>query len=624
ATGVEPEWLWILHDDSRPAPAALVRLLERVEQDPDADFVGPKLREWPSLRRLLEVGITMSGTGRRETGLERGEYDQGQHDESREVLAVHSAGLLARTTTFEALGGFDPQLPIFGNDLDLGWRAASAGYKTVVEPAAVVFHAEAAHRGIRRTPLTGRHTHYAERRAALYTLLANVRPGALPYAAVRIGFGSLVRVLGLLLVRSVGQALDELAALLAFYAHPRQIHQARRARHDLHAGDSERVAALLAPWWLPYRHGLDAVRDFASAATRQAQDVAERRRLAAAEAALPVSSARRAKVVAPPTLDDEEELPAPESGVMVRFLTSPVALLVTGFALLTVVGLRFSWGGLAGGELAGGALAPAPDSASVWWRSYLSGWQLLGQGTALSAPPYLAVLSALAAITPGGPNVAVGLLLTGAVPLGMWGMWRLLRVLGRLVHPGGFPTWLLAGGAATYALVPVTSGAYGSGQFGLVVLAALLPWLTHAALGFAEPEVERRWRAAWRTGLLLSVLTAFVPAAWWLAVVLTVAAFVAVIATTRTADRANWAPALVTLGVPLVLLCPWWLSLVTEGGSAGLFLDAGRLLDPVTGWSLLDGRVSTPPSGGLVGGGLVLGLLAAVALLPRATRLPVT
>ena len=66
----------------------------------------------------------------------------------------------------------------------------------------MVFHAEAAHRGIRRTPLTGRHTHYQERRAALYTLLANSRPWALPLQAIRLAFGTFLRMIGFLLVRS--------------------------------------------------------------------------------------------------------------------------------------------------------------------------------------------------------------------------------------------------------------------------------------------------------------------------------------------------------------------------------------------------------------------------------------
>jgi GT2 family glycosyltransferase len=168
--------------------------------------LGPKLREWPSLKRLLEVGVTISGTGRRETNLEPGEYDQGQHDEVRDVLAVNTAGMLVRRRVLEELGGFDDNLPIFGNDIDFGWRAASRGHRTVVVPQAIVFHAEAAHRGTRRTPLTGRHTHYQERRAALFTLLANVPARKLPWQVARLFFGTLVRMVGFFVVRSPGEA----------------------------------------------------------------------------------------------------------------------------------------------------------------------------------------------------------------------------------------------------------------------------------------------------------------------------------------------------------------------------------------------------------------------------------
>ena len=185
--GADTEWVWVLHDDASPHPEALLALLAGAADDPDADVLGPMLREWPSLKRLLELGVTISGTGRRETGLERGEYDQGQYSEPRHVLAVNTAGMLVRRRVLDELGGLDDELPIFGNDLDFGWRAAAAGHKTVAVPQAVVFHAEAAHRGLRRTPLTGRHTHFQERRAALFTLLANSRSRVWPLQAVRLG-----------------------------------------------------------------------------------------------------------------------------------------------------------------------------------------------------------------------------------------------------------------------------------------------------------------------------------------------------------------------------------------------------------------------------------------------------
>ncbi|MGB0191029.1 MAG: glycosyltransferase family 2 protein, partial [Nocardioides sp.] len=39
------EWLWLLHDDSTPAPDALAQLLAAAEAHPEADLLGPKLRE---------------------------------------------------------------------------------------------------------------------------------------------------------------------------------------------------------------------------------------------------------------------------------------------------------------------------------------------------------------------------------------------------------------------------------------------------------------------------------------------------------------------------------------------------------------------------------------------------
>ena len=57
--GSTSEWVWILHDDSNPDPGALEALLAAAAADPDVDVLGPKLREWPSLKRLLELGVTI-------------------------------------------------------------------------------------------------------------------------------------------------------------------------------------------------------------------------------------------------------------------------------------------------------------------------------------------------------------------------------------------------------------------------------------------------------------------------------------------------------------------------------------------------------------------------------------
>jgi GT2 family glycosyltransferase len=609
--GSTSEWVWILHDDANPDPGALEALLAAAEADPTADVLGPKLREWPSLKRLLELGVTISGTGRRETGLERGEYDQGQHDEVREVLAVNTAGMLVRRSVLEELGGFDSQLPIFGNDLDFGWRAAAAGHRTLVVPAAVVFHAEAAHRGARRTPLTGRHTHYQERRAALYTLLANARRRSLPWLVVRLVFGTLLRMLGFLVVRSVGEALDDLAALLSLYSRPGQIRAARRERQALERGDQEHVRRLLSPWWVPYRHGLDFLGDLVAAATNQAQDVAERRRAAAAEHA-PASAATRPRT-------DEDELLAEDTGFVARFLTNPVAL-----ALALVVVLAFVAARGAFDSISGGGLSPAPADAATWWRLHVETWHPLGTGTAVPAPAYVAPLALLATLLGGSASAAVSALFVLAVPLGLWGAWRFLRVVGRLATPVGAPRWALLWGATTWALVPVVSGAWGDGRFGVVAVAVVLPWLAHASLGFADPDADRRWRAAWRAGLLLALGAAFAPVLWILAALLGLVVIGAAAAVVRGAvrDRSVWGPPALALALGPLLLSPWWIPAIQRGAAEAFVLDVGRLPMPdIDALDLATGRLADLGAPWWLGA--VVAVLALLALLPRTTRIPV-
>jgi GT2 family glycosyltransferase len=599
------EWVWLLHDDSRPAPDALERLLEVAADNPSVSVLGPKLREWPSLRRLLEVGVTMSGTGRRETGLERGEYDQGQHDRLREVLAVSSAGMLIRRGVLEELGGFDRRLPMFGNDVDLGWRAARAGHRTMVVPEAVLFHVEAAHRGVRRTPVTGSHRR-SERSAALYTLLVNCSPIALPFLVVRLFLGTLLRALGLLLVRAPREALDELLAMVGTYLRPDRILRGRWERRRTSKVPAREVRHLLAPPWLPYRHGLDFVSDLAMAVVNQASDVSSARR-----------SARAATTETGPVPEEAQNLPA-DTGFLARLLSSPS---FGFFAMLVVLSLVAARGLLGGGFLSGGALLPAPASAGSWWGLYLESWHAGGVGSDTPAAPYLVPLAALGTLLLGKAWLVVDVVLLLSVPLAAWGASRFLRAL---TGPGWIHLW----GAAAYGLLPVLTGAVSQGRLGTVVASAVLPWVAHAALSLAPDRPrDRRWRAAWRTALLLALLTAFVPLAWVLAVVLTLATVAAGLMSDRLAWRSSrtWGPPAVVVGVVPVLLLPWSLTGLLGDRVAPWYAEAGLpALDLVTdlgAWQLLAGRAATTEAGGAPAW-LSLGIAAAAvaALIRRTTR----
>jgi hypothetical protein len=84
------EWVWLLHDDSAPDVRCLEALLDTADDNPSAAVLGPKILGWHDRRLLLEAGVTVTGSGRRVTNLDKREHDQGQKDGVRDVLAVSS------------------------------------------------------------------------------------------------------------------------------------------------------------------------------------------------------------------------------------------------------------------------------------------------------------------------------------------------------------------------------------------------------------------------------------------------------------------------------------------------------------------------------------------------------
>ena len=259
------------------------------------------------------------------------------------------------------------------------------------------------------------------------------------------------------------------------------------------------------------------------------------------------------------------------------------------FVLLVLFGAREAIG-----PVSGGGWSAAPADARDLSELHSESWHALGQGTDVPAPPYVLSIAMLATVIGGSVSAAVSAILLLAVPVALWGAWRFLRVVGNLSDAAGAPRWLLAVAATTYALVPVVSGAWGDGRLGIVVVTAVLPWLGHAALGFADPEPDRRWRAAWRSGLLLALVASFTPVAWFFAAVLGVALVGVgfVIAPGLMRDRSVWGPPAAMLACVPVLLSPWWLPAVVQGAASSLLLDSGRLPDPNLGFGeLLSGRL---------------------------------
>ena len=197
-------------------------------------------------------------------------------------------------------------------------------------------------------------------------------------------------------------------------------------------------------------------------------------------------------------------------------------------------------------------------------------------------------------------------------------------VVGHLVDTRDLPRWVHVWGAITYGLVPATSGAWGEGRFGTVAVAALLPWTARAALGFADPDRDGRWRAAWRTALLVALGAAFVPGVWLFALLVAAIVFgaAAFVAPRLLKERDAWGPPVAGLLAVPVLLAPWLLPLITTGSAPGLLLEAGRLPgDRVDFVGLVTGRLGDLGAPWWLGA--LLAVLAVLALVPTSTRVPV-
>ncbi|MGJ9421141.1 glycosyltransferase [Aeromicrobium sp. CF3.5] len=572
------EWLWLLHDDNAVLPTTLAALLDVATSADDIAVVGPKIREWPSLRRLLEVGLTITGTGNRETGLETGEPDAGQHDRSRDVLAVSSAGMLVRREVWDELSGFDADLPLYFDDIDFGWRVARAGHRTVTAPQGVLFHVEASTRRVRRRA-AGDQPVWERRRAGMFTLLANAGPVLVWWQLVRLLFGSVLRVVGLLVAKDPEAAGDELLAVRSTYAHPLKLVRARRRRALTARRSNRTIRGLFASRWLPYQHGFDAMREATAAIVRPETVETVGRR----------SSLENT----PAEVDDLDDGPP-------LLQRRPWFVTVVALGLLSLIASRTLLDGIFSGGLSGGALLRAPDTAGGWWSLMVGGERSLGLTADAESPIFSLLLAVVATPVWFAPDLVVSTLMLFAVPLAGLAAHRLGRQItsdrsARIV-------WAVTYGAAVAAV-----GAVPAGRLGTVVALVVVPIIVNVGW---QVVADPTWQRALRLGIWIAVGAAFAP------VVLVLSVLGLAVLWFREGARIGRHLAL-SLGAALLLLGPWlWARALVPwrwwweagrpvpGAESVLDIVAGRAGDLQAPWWL-----SVP-----------LILLAVAALLPQRTR----
>jgi GT2 family glycosyltransferase len=533
-------WLWLLHDDSAPAPRALSYLLDAARQSPSVGIAGPKLVTWQDPSRLLEVGSVITRSGRRVGGPVPGEPDQGQHDHRSDVLAVNTSGMLIRGDVFAGLGGFDPAFGQFCDDLDLCWRAQLAGYRVVVAPRARMREAAASTNGHRSPDLSADAARGRDRRHGRQVALARCSLYAAPLLAIWIALSSIGSAAALLLAkrpRGAGAALGDFRSLMT----PWRPIAARWRSRGLRRVRRRDLRGLFASPRAGFGDTLDSLHEGVGPQ--------------AARLGWPADDAPRSagSLESGPVSEDAESLEQPARGAASRIFRHPGFLAVMAAVMLALVTWRSLLRALvpSGLGIAGGELVSAPGNASALWHAWLDGWHGAGLGNALEPAPYLPVLAAGAWVVEHLPligastsslGVSIAWLMCAAIPLSAWTAYLGGRVVTRA-------QWPRAWAALAWASFATLTSAVASGRLGAVVAHVLLPLVAAGFVCAARRSAPSS--ATFGAALALAVTGAFNPA---LGVVGALAALVLLVLGRGIAVRLR---AAVLLLVPIGLLGPW-------------------------------------------------------------------
>ncbi len=145
----------VANADTEPRPGAVAALRDFAESRPRCGIAGPLLRNSDgTLQASRRSFPTVSGTIVRRTPLrlllkpqdrQRRHYLTDQRpDEPMESDWMLGAFLLLRREMLDELGGFDEGYRLYGEDIDLCYRAKQAGWERWFVPQAAVRHAHAA------------------------------------------------------------------------------------------------------------------------------------------------------------------------------------------------------------------------------------------------------------------------------------------------------------------------------------------------------------------------------------------------------------------------------------------------------------------------------------------------
>jgi GT2 family glycosyltransferase len=532
-SGGPDEFLWLLAQDSAPAPDALERLVGALEVAPSVAAAGPKVMDARDGVTIVSLGQTLTPLGA-SVELVGEELDQGQHDAESDVLGVAPAGMLVRHAVWEQVGGFDTAFGSTDDSLDFSVRVRLAGHRVVVVPPALVFTAGDGIAGPSRSRRASAYRKRARqaRGAQLYRRLVYARTAVVWLHWLTLVPLALVRMVWRVATKNPGLVGGEFAAAFRVAFSPIRIAHARKnLRTSKEAGWSA-----ISPLRIPFAE-------------------VRRRRLLRREAGAPVYTVERSDL---------------------RFFTGGGGWVVIASALVSV-GLFFNL--LAASAVEGGGMLPLSASVADLWQNIGFGWRDISIGFTGAADPFSVVMALLGTVTFWQPSYSLVLLTLLALPLATLGGWFAAT---RLTESSGYRIV----GAVLWTVAPPFLTALIDGRPAAILVHLLLPWLFYAG-----SVAARSWAASAVASMLLALTVASAPSLGPAFLVLWV---LALFMAGRHIARVVWLVIpTAALFAPLIwqqgIVRGNWLQLLADPGAV-------VASTPTTGWQLALGLPSGNPA----------------------------
>jgi hypothetical protein len=460
--------VWVLDQDTTPAPDALVRLMGALETAPSVAIAAPKLVRADDNDRIVSLGVSMTRAAAPSVS-PTGSTIRASMTRARTFSARMSAAFWCAPTR-----GARSTVSI------RRWRALTKastsvcarlrGGRVVLAPQAFVAIADPDRTdpptlGDRFEPVGVRRA-YGRRTAQLHRRLVYAPAVAVPLHWLSLLPLAVLRSVALLLGKRPSMIGPEWGATLTVLLRPAAV---ARARRGIRAG--RRVSwAQLAPL-------------------------------------------RVSRVELRQRLDDDVIIDGTARGEL-HFFSGGGAWIVLGALLVSVLAFL----SCSRGRCSAGRPAPLRATVGQLWADAASGARPLGWDTQGPADPFSAVVAVLGSLWPAAPSRVLVVVWVLAIPLSALGAWfaatRLTdNALARAVVAVG------------YALAPSLLDALASGRPTVVIAHLLLPWLLWTAVA-----AHRSWTAAGMGSVIAVAVLASAPSLapalivlWLVAIVLTAA-----------------------------------------------------------------------------------------------------